>query len=108
MALPARATPAWRLIRDGIALNLFNPKLALFFLAFLPQFVPPGPGATPRMVLLVLVFMAMTFAVFVAYGACAASARRYVLQRPAVMRWMRRGFAACFVALGLRLAFSPR
>lgn len=110
LALAPRPAPAsaLRLVGDGIALNVFNPKLALFFLAFLPQFVPPGPGATRDMLGLVFVFMAMTFAVFVAYGAAAAAARRHVLGRPSVLRWMRRGFAACFVALGLRLALSPR
>ena len=110
IALSPRRSPAsaLRLIGDGIALNVFNPKLALFFLAFLPQFVPAGPGAALDMLGLVFVFMAMTFAVFVAYGAAAAAARRHVLERPSVMRWMRWGFAGCFVALGLRLALSPR
>lgn len=106
---PRRApASALRLVRDGIALNVFNPKLALFFLAFLPQFVPPGPGAAVTMLGLVAAFMAMTFAVFLGYAAAGSAARRHVLERPSVMRWLRWGFAGCFVALGLRLALSPR
>ena len=101
------ALPAWRIVRDGIALNVLNPKLSIFFLAFLPQFVDPGAAhPTLTLVLLAAIFMAMTFAVFVLYGACAAAARDYVVTRPAVMRWLSRSFAAAFAALGLRLALT--
>lgn len=100
---------AGRLIRDGILLNVLNPKLSLFFLAFLPQFVP-GDAARPTAAMLVLaaVFMAMTFAVFVVYGATAAAARDHVIERPAVMVWLKRTFAGAFGLLGLRLALSER
>ena len=92
----------------GIALNLLNPKLTVFFLAFLPQFVDPGAaeGVTRQMAVLSLVFMAMTFVVFVIYGVLAAAARRRVLESPAVLRWMKRGFAGLFAVLGARLALS--
>ena len=100
---------AWRLVRDGVLLNVLNPKLSIFFLAFLPQFVPTN-SATPTFDLigLALVFMALTFAVFVGYGACAALARDYVVTRPGVLRWVQRLFAACFGLLGLRLALTER
>ena len=99
--------PAWRIVRDGIALNVLNPKLSVFFLAFLPQFVEPGaPHPTLTLAGLALIFMAMTFAVFVLYGACAAAARDYVVTRPGVMRWLGCSFAAAFAALGLRLALA--
>ena len=101
------AVPAWRIVRDGIALNVLNPKLSVFFLAFLPQFIAPGdPRPTLTLAALALIFMAMTFAVFVLYGALASAARAHVLGRPAVMAWMRRSFAAAFAALGLRLALA--
>jgi threonine/homoserine/homoserine lactone efflux protein len=55
-----------------------------------------------------LVFMAMTFAVFVVYGVFAASVRSHVISRPRILAWMRRAFAAAFVALGARLAVAER
>lgn len=101
---------AWpKLVRDGVLLNLLNPKLSIFFLAFLPQFLPAGTaGATWHMVGLGTVFMGLTLAVFVLYGAFAALARDYVIARPGVMRWLRGSFAAAFSLLGLRLAFASR
>ena len=104
-----RVASPFRLIRDGIALNVLNPKLSIFFLAFLPQFVPTNATAPAlHFALLASVFMAMTFAVFVGYGAAAAAARDYVISRPAVMAWVRRTFAGAFGLLGLRLAFAER
>ena len=104
-----RSVPAFRLVRDGILLNLLNPNLSLFFLAFLPQFIPAAsPAPTEALAGLALVFMALTLVVFLAYGAGAALARDYVISRPAVMRWLRRSFAASFAALGLRLALAER
>lgn len=91
----------------GTFLNVLNPKLSFFFLAFLPQFVSPvAPNATAELVGLAAVFMAMTFAVFACYGAFAAIARDYVIQRPSVMQWIKRFFAGTFGFLGVRLAFS--
>jgi threonine/homoserine/homoserine lactone efflux protein len=94
---------------SGALLNVLNPKLSLFFLAFLPQFVPPGaPDATATLVVHAAAFMGLTFITFVGYGACAALARDYVISRPSVLMWIRRGFAGTFGFLGLRLAFSDR
>ncbi|GKX35240.1 MAG: lysine transporter LysE [Rhizobiaceae bacterium MnEN-MB40S] len=101
--------PALRIIRNGVLLNVLNPKLSLFFLAFLPQFIPPGTlHPTPVLLWLALIFMALTFVIFVCYGACASLARDYVIARPRVMLWLRRSFAASFGLLGLRLALSDR
>ena len=98
-----------RVIATGILINLLNPKLTIFFFAFLPQFVRPGDAdAVPRMLALSAAFMAATFIVFVGYGAFAAAARRHVIERPAVVTWMRRAFAATYVALAARLAFERR
>jgi len=93
----------------GILINILNPKLSIFFLAFLPQFISAGePHPLTRMFMLSGVFMLMTFLVFVGYGLFAASIRDHVISRPRVLTWMRRTFAAAFVALGARLAFADR
>jgi threonine/homoserine/homoserine lactone efflux protein len=98
-----------RVIVSAIAINLLNPKLSVFFLAFLPQFVDAGsPDRIPLMMELSAVFMALTFVVFVGYGLFAASIRRRVISRPGVLTWMRRCFAGAFVALGLKLALAER
>lgn len=121
---------AWRILKDGGALdfdadrkpaslfqtalngtliNVLNPKLSLFFLAFLPQFVDADQAnAMPTMFLLAGIFMLLTLLVFVLYGACASLARDYLVRKPAVMLWMKRSFAAAFGFLGLRLALSDR
>ncbi len=93
----------------GILINILNPKLSIFFLAFLPQFVSAGE-ANPlsRMLALSAVFMLMTFVVFVGYGLFAASIRDHVISRPRVLTWMRRSFAGAFAALGAKLAFADR
>ncbi|HWE59670.1 MAG TPA: LysE family translocator [Solirubrobacteraceae bacterium] len=104
---PAR-TPA-RVIGSAILANALNPKLTVFFFAFLPQFVPPrAPHELQRLLLLSGVFMAMTFIVFVIYGITAAALRRHVIERPRVVQWVRRVFAASFVGLGAKLAATAR
>ncbi|MGC0340898.1 LysE family translocator [Streptomyces sp. SLBN-8D4] len=96
---------AGRVIVRGVLINLLNPKLTIFFFAFLPQFVDPGePRALPRMLALSGVFMLATFVVFAGYGVLAASVRSHVIARPRVMAWLRRGFAGSFVLLGAKLA----
>jgi threonine/homoserine/homoserine lactone efflux protein len=103
------ARPPLRVLVDGILINILNPKLSIFFVAFLPQFIPAAePQPLLRMLELSGVFMAMTFAVFALYGLFAAAMRAHVISRPAVLRWMRRTFAAAFVALGSRLALQER
>jgi threonine/homoserine/homoserine lactone efflux protein len=100
---------ATRVVLNGILVNLLNPKLTIFFVAFLPQFVDTGEeNSVVHMLALSAVFMAVTFVVFVVYGIFAASVRSHVLGRPAVLRWVRRAFAGSFVALGARLAVADR
>ncbi|MEV0700185.1 LysE family translocator [Saccharopolyspora sp. NPDC050389] len=100
---------AAKVITSGILVNILNPKLTIFFLAFLPQFVSSAePNAFVRMVELSGVFMLMTFVVFAACGAFAAAIRNHVISRPRVLAWMRRTFAAAFVALGAKLAVTER
>lgn len=103
------ATTARGLMLRGFLLNILNPKLTIFFLAFLPQFVTPASTA-PALQMLVLsgVFMAMTFAVFVVYGLLANVFRRAVIESPRVQNWLRRSIAAAFAGLGLNLALAQR
>lgn len=100
---------AGKVIVESILINILNPKLSIFFFAFLPQFVPASaPDGVARMLELSAVFMGMTFGVFALYGLFAASIRGQVISRPAIMVWMRRTFAGAFVLLGARLALTER
>ena len=94
---------------EAILINILNPKLSIFFLAFLPQFVSAEEAAPlARMLELSGVFMLLTFVVFVVYGVFAAAVRNHIISRPRVLAWMRRSFAAAFAALGAKLAFAER
>lgn len=98
-----------KVIMESVLINILNPKLSVFFFAFLPQFVPAGSShAVYSMLELSAVFMALTFVVFALYGLFAASMRSRVVERPEVLKWLRRSFAATFVALGLKLATTER
>jgi threonine/homoserine/homoserine lactone efflux protein len=102
-------TSALRIVVHAVLINILNPKLSIFFLAFLPQFIAVGEASPlARMMEMSGVFMLMTFIVFVVYGLFAAAVRDKVVSRPAVMAWMRRTFAAAFVLLGARLALTDR
>jgi threonine/homoserine/homoserine lactone efflux protein len=100
---------AAQVIVSAILINVLNPKLSIFFFAFLPQFVSADePHPLSRMLELSTVFMVLTFAVFVGYGLFAAAIRNHVIARPRVLTWMRRIFAGAFVALGAKLALADR
>lgn len=100
---------AMQVIVSAVLINILNPKLSIFFLAFLPQFVSAHePDPLARMLALSGVFMLLTFVVFVGYGLFAASIRSHVISRPRVLTWMRRTFAGAFVALGAKLALTER
>jgi threonine/homoserine/homoserine lactone efflux protein len=100
---------ATQVITSAILVNILNPKLSIFFFAFLPQFVGADERhPLARMLQLSAVFMLLTLAVFVGYGLFAASVRALVISRPQVITWMRRAFAGAFAALGVRLALADR
>ncbi|HUG05260.1 MAG TPA: LysE family translocator [Candidatus Limnocylindria bacterium] len=105
----AAARSSAQLIVSAVVVNLLNPKLSIFFFAFLPQFVRvDDPDRLGRMLGLSAVFMALTFVVFAGYGLFAAFVRSHVIARPRILTWMRRLFAGAFVALGARLALAER
>jgi threonine/homoserine/homoserine lactone efflux protein len=100
---------ARQVIATAILINVLNPKLSIFFFAFLPQFVSANERhPLSHMFVLSAVFMLLTFVVFVGYGLFAAAIRNHVISRPRIMTWMRRTFAGAFVALGVKLAFADR
>ena len=116
-----RETGAWRLESSdtagslkqvavrGTLINILNPKLSIFFLAFMPQFISPAAGsAMAQMLVLSAAFMAITFAVFVGYGALCHVVRARVLESPRFVANLKRGFAAAFAGLGLKLATTER
>jgi threonine/homoserine/homoserine lactone efflux protein len=98
-----------RVIVKGFLINILNPKLSIFFLAFLPQFIAADEAhPLARMLELSTAFMLMTFVVFALYGLFAARVRDHVVSRPKVMSWLRRAFAGGFALLGAKLAFAER
>jgi threonine/homoserine/homoserine lactone efflux protein len=97
------------LVVKAFLLNILNPKLTIFFLAFLPQFIQPGTTeALFQLLLLSATFMAMTFIIFVVYGFLSHAFRKAVIESPRVQTWLRRGFAAEFASLGANLALTEK
>jgi threonine/homoserine/homoserine lactone efflux protein len=100
---------AMNVIVAAILVNLLNPKLTIFFVALLPQFVDTNrPHATLKMLEMSGVMALMTFVIFCIYGVIAASARQQIIERPQVMTWFRRIFAGTFGLLAVRLATTQR
>jgi threonine/homoserine/homoserine lactone efflux protein len=96
-------------IVKGFLINILNPKLSIFFLAFLPQFIPgTADSVLVSMMVLGLVFMLMTFAVFIVYGLLSSSFSDFIVKSKRASTVMQRIFATSFAALGLKLAFSDR
>lgn len=97
------------IVVKAFLLNILNPKLTIFFLAFLPQFVTPGAtSAMTQLLALSAMFMTMTFVGFVVYGVLAHAFRSAVIESPRVQDWLRRGFAGAFAGLGAQLALTER
>ena len=99
----------WGISVKGFLINILNPKLSLFFLAFLPQFIPAdGPSPLINMLVLGGVFMGMTFLVFIMYGLLANRLSSYVVNSPKAIKYIQRSFAASFALLGAKLAFTDK
>jgi threonine/homoserine/homoserine lactone efflux protein len=105
----SQKTGLWQIVRRGFLINILNPKLSIFFLAFLPLFVNPNASSpTLNMVFLSLMFMAMTLFIFILYGISAHGVRRYVVNSPRLIVWLQRSFAVTFAALGIKLAVTDQ
>jgi threonine/homoserine/homoserine lactone efflux protein len=106
---PAQKTQGYQIALKGLLINILNPKLTLFFFAFLPQFISPE-GASPSMQMLGLcaVFMGMTFVIFSLYGLLSSGVSTYLSQSPKAIRWVQRSFALIFAGLAAKLAFSEQ
>ena len=95
------------IVRKGFLINILNPKLSLFFLAFLPSFLnPDSTHPTYEIGLLSFSFMIMTLFVFLAYGLCASRVRFWLTRSERFSLWLHRSFAACFTVLGMKLLFA--
>jgi threonine/homoserine/homoserine lactone efflux protein len=93
----------------AIAINLLNPKLTLFFFAFLPLFVSTGSvSPTRQMITLSLVFMLMTFVVFALYGVLASAIRSWLLKTSNAVKRLQQAFAVLFAAFAVKLALSEK
>jgi threonine/homoserine/homoserine lactone efflux protein len=104
-----RSSTLPRIAVRGVLINILNPKLTIFFLAFLPLFLTRDvASALPQLLLLSGVFMAMTLVVFVVYGACAHSVRACITGSPRRILWAQRSFALAFASLGVKLAMTER
>ncbi len=99
----------WQTAKRGFLINILNPKLSIFFLAFLPLFVSPNTSSPMiDMFLLSVAFMAMTLVIFIMYGVSANGVRKYVADSPRLIVWLQRSFAATFAALGVKLAMTEQ
>lgn len=95
------------LFKRGFIMNVLNPKVALFFLAFLPQFVPPGSdNVALTMIMLGLIFMVQGMIIFIAIGLLSGAIGNYFLRKPRVSRLFSWLTAGIFAILGLRLALA--
>lgn len=99
----------WRLFFDGALSNVSNPKIAVFYFAFLPQFVlPQASHPTAAVFALGLVFAGLTFLVKGPVGVSAGLLSGWLRSRPQVLAWLYRTSGAVLLGLGIKLAFERR
>ncbi len=98
-----------KVIVHAVLINLLNPKLSLFFLAFLPQFISTETASpTNDMLILSGIFMLMTLLIFMLYGVFSSFMRGHILSRPKVMKILRASFSLSFIGLGIKLILTQR
>lgn len=106
---PSSKAGLLQIITRGFLINILNPKLSIFFLAFLPLFISPESSSpTLQMIFLSVIFMAMTLVIFILYGISANGVRSYIVNSPKVITWLQRSFAAIFAAMGVKLAITDQ
>ncbi|AKB61464.1 LysE family translocator [Methanosarcina mazei] len=106
---PVRETNVFALYRRGIFMNVLNPKVALFFLAFLPQFVNTGAGSVPmQMIFLGIVFLVQAWLIFSAISVFAGAIGEKIVQRQGIGKYINRGKAGIFAVIGVKLALSHK
>ncbi len=106
---PSSKTGLWKIAMKGFLINILNPKLSIFFLAFLPLFVSPDKVSPIfEMLVLGITFMFMTLIIFILYGVSANGVRRYVVSSPRLVVWLQRSFAVTFAVLGVKLALTEQ
>jgi threonine/homoserine/homoserine lactone efflux protein len=92
------------LYRRGVIMNVTNPKVSIFFLAFLPQFTHPGQGSLAlQIVLLGLVFMLVSMLTFCGFAVIAGSLRAWFVGKPAIQQWLNRVASLVFIGLSVNL-----
>ncbi|MEM7672899.1 MAG: LysE family translocator [Verrucomicrobiota bacterium] len=93
------------IVKKAVLINVLNPKLSIFFLAFLPPFIDgSSANAHFQMGLLSALFTLMTLGVFIIYGLCASRVRKALVESKTLLAWLQKSFAACFAFVGLKLA----
>lgn len=99
----------FQILIKAILINILNPKLTIFFLSFLPQFVPStSSNASVSMLLLSSIFMIITLIVFVIYGVFASKAKSYLTKSVSVVKYTQKSFALFFAFMGIKLALSEK
>lgn len=98
--------PLWSVFRQSVLGNMLNPKVTLFFLVFLPQFIDThGVQSVPvQMLELGALFMLQTVVIFSIFGVCAGMIGGWLKRRPSVGVWLDRLAGATFIAIGIRVA----
>ncbi len=106
---PSGSKNIFKIALRGILINILNPKLTIFFLAFLPLFIlPEASSPTLQLIALSLIFMAMTLVIFILYGLSANMLRKRVTRSPKTIVFLQKSFAALFAAFGIKLAMTSR
>lgn len=106
---PESTKSLWQIVAKGFLINILNPKLSIFFLAFLPLFVSPNVSSPMfQMLILSAVFMAMTLIVFILYGISANYVRKYIVSSSKATTWLQKSFAAIFAVLAVKLAMTEQ
>ncbi len=106
---PAQKTDTFQIAFKGFLVNILNPKLTIFFFAFLPLFISPDTTSpTQQMLGLSAVFMLMTLVIFAVYGVLASGISTYLKKSPKTIKWVQRSFAVIFAGLAAKLALSEQ